>query len=308
MGARYLGSPSARERREADLFLADLLGPARESEDAGGEIDGEDQPSPGARGGPTAAAPTYDLLFIDQRLGGVTPAGPHCAVICPRGLTPAGGVLDMILYLHGWRSTCGGAENDTMREMLRHDYFNSIPSTVGDSGKNVVLVAPTLGPHGEVGSKDRLLATEPWHLLDAALAEVQKGFRRTTLKPGKVILAGHSGAGPRILALLNRGDAQLSRVIAVWALDSFYGGTTLEDRKTRWRTAIEANPGITWTIAPSTKSDVHKTGMAINDAQSTKRLDNQRYIKPVAGHCALPANVLGQLLEDELRLTRRPPA
>jgi hypothetical protein len=300
---RRIAAPSVRERREADLFLADLLGPASESEDASGEIDGEDQPSPGAGGGPpTAATPTYDLLFIDQRLGGVTPAGPHCAVICPRGLTPAGGELDMILYLHGWRSTCGGAADHTMREMLRHDYFKSIPSTVGDSGKNVVLVAPTLGPKGEVGSDDEFLPAEPWQLLDAARARVQAGFRRTTLKPGKVILAGHSGAGPRILALLNRRDAELSRVIAVWAIDSFYGGTT------RWRNAIEANPGITWTIVPSNGSDVDAYGRAINDAQSTNRLNNQRFLEPSAGHCALPAKALGQLLRDESRLTTRPPA
>jgi hypothetical protein len=290
-GARHLGVPSVRERREADLFLADLLGPASESEDASGEIDAEDQQSPG-----------YDLLFIDQRLGGVTPAGPHCAVICPRGLTPAGGELDMILYLHGWRSTCGAAADHKMQEMLRHKDFKSIPSTVGDSGKNVVLVAPTLGPKGEVGSPDKFLPGQPWQLLDAARARVQAGFRRTMLKPGKVILAGHSGAGPRILALLNRGDAELSRVIAVWALDSFYGGTTL------WRSAIAANRGITWTIVPSTDSDVKDIGKEINDAQRKKKLDNQRFLEPGVGHCAVPAKVLGQLLKDESRLTTRPQA
>lgn len=289
-------------RREADLFLADLLGTANLSEDAGGEIDREDQPPPGAGGQTVAAAPSYDLLFIDQRLGGVTPAGQHCAVICPRALTPAGGELDMILYLHGWRSTCGGAAGHTMQDMLRHNYFRSIPSTVGDSGKNVVFVAPTLGPKGEVGSDDKFLPGQPWQLLDAALERVQAGFRRTTLKPGKVILAGHSGAGPRILALLNRGDAELSRVIAVWALDSFYGGTV------RWRNAIEANRRITWTIVPSTGSDVDAIGRAINDAQKTKRLDNQRFIDPGASHCAAPAKALGQLLKDESRLTTRPPA
>lgn len=301
--ARHFGAPSGRERREADLFLADLLGPAKESEDASGEIDSEDQQPPGPGGGPPpAATPTYDLLFIDQRLGGVTPAGPHCAVICPRELTPAGGELDMILYLHGWRSTCGGADDDTMREMLGNDYFKSIPSTVGDSGKNVVLVAPTLGPHGQVGSDDTFLPAQPWQLLDAARARVQAGFRRTTLKPGKVILAGHSGAGPRILALLNRGDAELSRVIAIWAIDSFYGGPT------RWRNAIEANRRITWTIVPSNGSDVDAYGRKINEAQTTKRLDNQRFFEPGASHCALPAKALGQLLRDESRLTTRPPA
>ena len=301
-GARHLGAPSGRERREADLFLADLLGPANQSEDASGEIDSEDQ------------QPTYDLQFIDQRLAGVdqrlgdvTPDGPHCAVICPRGLTPARSELDMILYLHGWRSPCGAKAKHTMREMLSHDDFKSIPSTVGDSGKNVVLVAPTLGPKGEVGSDDKFLPAQPWQLLDAALARVQQRFPRTKLKPGKVILAGHSGAGPRILALLNRGDAELSRVIAVWALDSFYGGATQAARTTRWRKAIEANPGITWTIVPSTKSDVNETGKAIEAEQKSKRLGNQRYLYPGAGHCAVPAMALGQLLKDESRLTTRPP-
>jgi hypothetical protein len=297
--ARHLSAPSGRERREADLFLADLLGHANEL-DASGEFESEDQP-PGA-GRPPPATSSYDLLFIDQRLGGSTPAGPHCAVICPRELTVAGGELDMILYLHGWRSTCGGADDDTMRQMLRHDYFKSIPSSVGDSGKNVVLVAPTLGPHGEVGADDKFLPAQPWQLLDAARARMQQGFQRTTLKPGKVILAGHSGAGPRILALLNRKDAELSRVIAVWAIDSFYGGTA------RWRSAIETNPGITWTVVPSNGSDVDDIGRRINDAQKTKRLDNQRFLEPGAGHCAVPAKALPQLLKDESRLTTRPPA
>jgi hypothetical protein len=312
-GARHLGAPSGRERREADLFLADLLGPANESEDASGEIDGEDQPPP-------AATPSFRLDYIDQNLGGESPAGPHCAVICPRGLTPKGGVLDMILYLHGWKASCADPKKDpnkdpkrnpkkyTMRQMLDLDYFKSIPSTVGDSGKNVVFVAPTLGPEGEVGSDPwNFKRGQPWQLLDAALALVQKGFHRTTLKPGDVILAGHSGAGPRILALLNRGDAELSRVIAVWALDSFYGGATQAARTTRWRKAIEAYPGITWTIVPSTKSDVNETGKAIEAEQKSKRLGNQRYLYPGAGHCDVPAMALGQLLKDESRLTTRPP-
>ena len=290
-GVRHLGAPSARE---ADLFLADLLGPANESEDTGEEIYSEDPPP--------LAVTTYDLLFIDQRLGGVTPAGPHCAVICPHELTPHGGELDMILFLHGYRSTCGNRDEDTMREMLLNNNFKSIPSTVGDSGKNVVLVAPTLGPQGEVGSGDKFLPAEPWQLLDAARAQVQTRFRRTTLKPGKVILAGHSGAGPRILALLKRGDKELSRVIAVWAIDSFYGGKTL------WRNAIDANRGITWTIVPSNGSDVNGIGRAINDEQKTKKLDNQRFLEPGASHCAVPARALGQLLKDESRLTTRPPA
>jgi hypothetical protein len=290
-GARHLGAPSGRERREADLFLADLLGPANESEDASGE---DQQPS-------------YDLQFIDQRLGGVTPDGPHCAVICPRGLTPARGELDMILYLHGWKPTCNGKDDPPdpkMGQMLLQKHFKSIPSTVGDSGKNVVLVAPTLGPKGEMGPEPskRFITTEPWHLLNAALAQVQKGFQRTTLKPGKLILAGHSGAGPHILALLNRGDAELSRVIAVWALDSFYGGLTL------WRDAIRTNRGITWTIVPSTWSDVYKVGMAIEAEQKSKKLDNQRYLYPGASHCGVPAAALAQLIKEETRLTTRPPA
>jgi hypothetical protein len=298
--ARHFGAFSDRERHEADLFLAALLGRANGSEEASGQIDGEDQPG-GSR--PPPAIPTYDLLFIDQGLGGVTPAGPHCAVICPRDLTVAGtGELDMILYLHGWRSTCGGADDDTMQQMLASDYFNSIPSSVGDSGKNVVLVAPTLGPHGQVGDDDKFLPGQPWQLLDTARALVQKRFRRTTLKPGKVILAGHSGAGPRILALLNRKDAEVTRVIAVWALDSFYGG------KARWRSAIEANPSITWTIVPSSGSDVDDIGRTINEAQKTKKLDNQRFFESGAGHCALPATALPRLLKDESRLTTRPPA
>jgi hypothetical protein len=286
--ARHFAAPSIRERREADLFLADLLGPANESEDASGE----DQPL------------TYDLQFIDQRLGGVTPDGPHCAVICPRRLTPARGELDMILYLHGWKPTCsaeGDPADPKMREMLLQKPFRSIPSTIGDSGKNVVFVAPTLGDRGEMGPEPskRFIATEPWRLLNAALAQVQKGFQQT-LKPGKLILAGHSGAGPHILSLLDRKDAELSRVIAVWALDSFYGGLTL------WRNAIRTHPDITWTIVPSTWSDVYKVGIAIEAEQKSKTLDNQRYLNPGASHCGVPAAALGELLKRETRLTTRP--
>jgi hypothetical protein len=298
-GARRFGAPSARERREADLFLADLLGSTRKPEDASREIDGEDQ----------QPVRTYVLDFIDQSLGGETPTGRHCAVICPRGLTVKGGELDMIFYLHGWRGTCGGLKNHTMQHMLLHDYFKAIPSTVGDSGKNVVFVAPTLGFHGEVGSDpNQLPKGQPWQLLDAALARVQQGFSHTTLKPGKVILAGHSGAGPRILALLNRKDAELSRVIAVWALDSFYGGADQDARVARWRNAIAAHPDITWTIVPSTGSDVNEAGIAIEAEQKKKRLANQRYLYPGADHCAVPAQALGQLLKDESRLTTRQPA
>ena len=258
--------------------------------------------------------PSYYLDFIDQNLGGKSPAGPHCAVIYPRGLTRAGdGRVDMILYLHGWKASCADPKKDpnkdprrdpkqyTMRQMLHLDYFKSIPSTVGDSRKNVVFVAPTLGPKGEVGPDDTFLPDQPWQLLNDAYALVHRRFGWRTSWSGKVILAGHSGAGPRILKLLDSKDPGLSRVIAVWAIDAFYGGTGL------WRRYIELYPGFTWTIVPSTGSDVNGFGIAINAAQGSKKLVNQRYIPPNGDHCHVVADNLGKLLADETGLTMHPP-
>jgi hypothetical protein len=53
---------------------------------------------------------------------------------------------------------------------------------------------------------------------------------------------------------------------------------------------------------------VDDIGRTINEAQKTKKLDNQRFFESGAGHCALPATALPRLLKDESRLTTRPPA
>jgi len=149
-----------------------------------------------------------DLKIVDKF--GIT-APPVTGIFIPDGYRP-GAAVDLILYLHGFKA-------EAIKRQAIDQYWNSqrfpygaLREGANASGRNVILVAPTLGSHSEA---KRLLATGG---LDGYLSQVLSAlaaygpFRPAAATPalGSLILACHSGGGWPMRQLAGGSDRALA--------------------------------------------------------------------------------------------------
>ena len=161
-----------------------------------------------------------DLQIVDKF--GLT-APPVTGIFIPDGYA-SGAAVDMILYLHGFKA-------DAIKRQAIDQYWNSqrfpygaLREGVNAGGRNVILVAPTLGSHSEA---KRLL--EPGGL-DAYIAQVLAAltahgpYRQAGGAPtlGNLILACHSGGGWPMRQLAGGKDRALTLLRECWGYDCTY--------------------------------------------------------------------------------------
>ncbi len=121
---------------------------------------------------------------------------PVTGIFIPDGYLP-GAAVDLILYLHGFKA-------DAIKRHAIDQYWNSqrfpygaLREGVNASGRNVILVAPTLGSRSEA---ERLLKPGGF---DAYIEQVLAALRaygpysqvKSPPALGNLILACHSGGG-----------------------------------------------------------------------------------------------------------------
>ena len=173
------------------------------------------------------STPAQSTLYVDIDLKivdkfGIT-APPVTGIFIPDGYAP-GAAVDLILYLHGFKA-------DAIKRQAIDQYWNSqrfpygaFREGVNASGRNVILVAPTLGSHSEA---KRLL--EPGGL-DTYIAQVLAAlhaygpYRQASSAPalGNLIFACHSGGGWPMRQLAGGQDGVLARVRECWGFDCTY--------------------------------------------------------------------------------------
>ena len=161
-----------------------------------------------------------DLKIVDKF--GIT-APPVTGIFIPDGYRP-GAAVDLILYLHGFKA-------EAIKRQAIDQYWNSqrfpygaLREGANASGRNVILVAPTLGSHSEA---KRLLATGG---LDGYLSQVLSAlaaygpFRPAAATPalGSLILACHSGGGWPMRQLAGGSDRALALLRECWGFDCTY--------------------------------------------------------------------------------------
>jgi hypothetical protein len=167
----------------------------------------------------------------------------------------AGDAIDLVLFLRGY---------DINRPKLAtqvEEYWNSpehpilksfqFRQEVNKSGKNVVLVIPTLGPRSESGK-----LTEPGgvqsfldRVVDALVKEGPHAGRKTKPAVRDLILAAHSGGGVplrKLAKLLGDDPAYKDHLKACWGFDSIYG---VKDKDAEfWADWAAAHPGTAVTM------------------------------------------------------------
>lgn len=163
------------------------------------------------------------MLYLNIPIG-LSKTKPQTAVFIPKAFDPRKPV-DLLVYFHGYLYEYPG-NNKPIRDYLNYKDcgFNCINlrEEIERSGKNVLLIAPTLGNKSESGTLTHR------GQLDVYLDHVKAGFAEHWLKPkfgvdklkkGKLILAGHSGGGAILAALaaqILRSDSLLKKATQLY--------------------------------------------------------------------------------------------
>lgn len=200
---------------------------------------------PTPNGGPGAAprvvkresVPSGTTLYVDIPLGAESPARSLTGIYLPSGFR-SGARVDVILYLHGFKLGNPGIAIDAYWDVRRFPYF-ALREGVLESGKNLVLVAPTLGPRSQAG---RL--TAPGGLdayvdrVRAALAASGAGGGAQGPALGHLILACHSGGGRPMRMLARSSGRYAAHIKECWGFDCLYNS----DDAQQWVEWARARP------------------------------------------------------------------
>jgi hypothetical protein len=161
-----------------------------------------------------------DLKILDKF--GIT-APPVTGIFIPDGYA-AGATADLILYLHGFKA-------EAIKRQAIDQYWNAqrfpygaLREGVNASGRNVILVAPTLGSRSEAkrlverGGLDAYLA----QVLAALNAHGPSRRASSASSLGNLILACHSGGGWPMRHIAGGSDRALARLRECWGYDCTY--------------------------------------------------------------------------------------
>ena len=132
--------------------------------------------------------------------------------------------VDLIVYLHGFKVRSHGPDY-SIEAYWRLPKF-LLREEVNKSKKNVILVAPTLGPYNEPGT-----LTCPGgfdRFLDRVMMALKQygpyAGGQQTPSVGNVILACHSGSGSVMRAIAMGSDASAAQIRECWAFDPYNMG------------------------------------------------------------------------------------
>jgi hypothetical protein len=160
--------------------------------------------------------PPGKTLYVKIDIG-IPPKRPETGIFIPQGFYAGGAGIDIILYFHGFDQP-GVVSID---QYFKADY-GKLREGVNSSGRNVVLVAPTLGPKSQAGT-----LVGPGGL-DGFLSEVRSAIWTygQLPKPPNVfplrnlILACPSGGGAPVREMAGGSDDALGNLRESWAYDS----------------------------------------------------------------------------------------
>jgi hypothetical protein len=163
---------------------------------------------------------------------------PWSAVYFPPAVDRNSRTIDVILYLHGYRTAIPGAQR-SIWAYLKHKCW-PLREHLAASGKAAVLIAPTLGPKSQPGGLLERGGLDRY--LDAVLAATAS-YWSSGAAPAirNIILAGHSGAGAPMRVLATSGNRYAALIREVWGFDSTYSADGNVD-STGWAAWAKAHP------------------------------------------------------------------
>lgn len=150
---------------------------------------------------------------------------PMTGIFIPQHYTPQSNV-DLILYLHGHKTDVPGSD------AVIADYWNAkklpafgLREELNASGKNVILVAPTLAMKSEGGDLLRSFGLDKYLSKVMAALVAYGPYQGRSPELGNIILAAHSGGGTYICKLANSKNSSAANVRECWGFDSLYNSS-----------------------------------------------------------------------------------
>jgi hypothetical protein len=194
--------------------------------------------------------PFGTTIYLEIALGDGIPA--VTGVFFPSKYKPEDRI-DLILYLHGHVKGCGGdTKQHSIEKVWTQDYF-PFREKLNDTGKNLLLVAPTLGLTSEDGNLARKGGRR---YLDEVLLGIfaygpydQLRNRDLLFPVGNIILACHSGGGGPMFRLARSMTGKEGRgdyggyLRECWGFDCMYG-IPEGAPETLWAAWAHANPRV----------------------------------------------------------------
>ncbi|XHX78705.1 MAG: hypothetical protein RBJ76_01885 [Stenomitos frigidus ULC029] len=187
------------------------------------------------------STPPSSTLYIKSNIGCTTKRDK--TKVCPQPMT---GIFlsenyrftpqaDLILYLQGHHRT-----NLTINQYWNQRYypFFAFREGVNASGKNVILVAPTLGSKSEAGNLIQSNGFDAY--IDQVLAAIRTYFAPSMmfdqpLSLGNLILACHSGGGLPMREIALSRTKYASKIRECWGFDCIYNSGDADFWK-KWAT------------------------------------------------------------------------
>lgn len=240
---------------------------------------------------------------IDLKIGKAVK--PLTGIFCPENYRPAPKV-DLIVYLHGYNNNKQCFRSSGVIPI--NEYWKSrtfwLREEVNKSGKNIILVAPTLGQKSEAGN----LAKSFKAYLDQVMAVLiaYGPYRNANTPPqvGNIIVAGHSGGGsPMLRIAMNRRDPYAANIREYWGFDCLYSGYKDEERKIK--SFAQPDLWLMWAKLNKTKQlFIHfmnytrlESCYLYDHAKAMKLTDVVHVQKSEANHCSVPISHFNERLQ-----------
>jgi len=188
-----------------------------------------------------AEPPGQTILETGFALGSESPAIVQTGIYVPE-FYKARPEVDLIVYFHGHKIPSGLTLKGTISEYWRRPRPFLLREAVNDNGKNVVLVAPTLGPYSQAG---KLTSPNSFDLyVDGILQVLAKSgpYAGGNFMPvvGNIVLACHSGGGKVMRRLVQMTHRYSNKIRECWGFDCLYDSCDAAV----WRQWALGNPNL----------------------------------------------------------------
>lgn len=169
-----------------------------------------------------------NLKYLDIGVGGRLPA--RTGVCIPQRFQPGVDGVDVVVYFHGHViAACGNNSQDFARKGIEHywqtENFRCLWEEFAMAGSNAVLLAPTLGIYssreGQYGALGESYGFDQF--IESCFNKLSfEGILPGGARPRNIILAGHSGGGKPINAVLMAKNQLGAKIVECWGFDSQY--------------------------------------------------------------------------------------
>ncbi len=231
------------------------------------------------------------IRYLGVGVGGKLPA--RTGVYVPKGFRPGADGVDVVVYFHGHiLPRCGNDSGDFAKKGIEHYWhtvnFKCLWTEFDAAGSNAILLAPTLGANSSHRGQFGTLG-EPNRFDEFIKACFQKmsseGILPANTRTRHIILAGHSGGGRPINAILAAKNQLSSNIVECWGFDSQYFGDA------PLRCWLNANPGKSYYHFAAHSSNLRTKSTPWNKAEELVKsgFKNAYNITPPRGeklgHC-----------------------